>query len=249
MYNDADEAYMADVYIGTPPQKIRAIFDTGSSNTWILNAAVKRINGQAYDDKASSTSQATEQAATITFAQGSLAGHFYTDDLTFGEGDKKVVIKEQKFGNVEQEKDIFNGDFEAIIGLAYPALAEPGVAPVFDNMMSQHLLKNNMFSFYLGSSAAGTESDLTFGYYDKTKFQGDLVWHPVLLKYMFGIKLDDIKVNGKSLGFCGLEGSGAQRTNCLITVDSGSSMMAMPSFAYDQLPGLKVPAMTNSLDC
>lgn len=45
MYNDADEAYMADVYIGTPPQKIRAIFDTGSANTWILNAAVKRING------------------------------------------------------------------------------------------------------------------------------------------------------------------------------------------------------------
>lgn len=141
---------MADIFIGTPPQKIRAIFDTGSSNTWILNAKVKRINGQAYDDTASSTAAATDQAATITFAQGSLAGHFYTDDLTFGEGDSKVVIKEQKFGNVEEEKDIFNGDFEAIVGLAYPALAEPGVAPVFDNMMSQNLLKNNMFSFYLG---------------------------------------------------------------------------------------------------
>jgi len=45
--------------------------------------------------------------------------------------------------------------------------------------MSQKLLKNNMFSFYLGSQAAGTESDLTFGYYDKTKYTGDMVWHPV----------------------------------------------------------------------
>jgi len=65
-----------------------------------------------------------------------LAGHFYTDNLQFGETDSKVVIIDQKFGNVEQEKDIFNGDFEAIIGLAYPALAEPGVAPVFDNMIT-----------------------------------------------------------------------------------------------------------------
>jgi len=106
-----------------------------------------------------------------------------------------------------------------------------------------------MFSFYLGSQAAGTESELTFGYYDKTKFEGEITWHPVILKYMFGIKLDDVKVNGKSLGFCGAEGSGAVRTNCLITVDSGSSMMAMPSFAYEKLPELKVPTMTNSIDC
>jgi len=47
----------------------------------------------AYDDKSSSTATATDQAATITFAVGSLAGHFYTDDLTIGEGDSKVVIK------------------------------------------------------------------------------------------------------------------------------------------------------------
>ena len=232
MYNDQDQAYMADIYIGTPPQKIRAIFDTGSSNSWILNSSVKRLNGLAYDNKASSTAQSTDQAATITFAQGMLAGHFYTDDLAFGNDANKILIKNQKFGNVEEEKDIFNGDFEAIIGLAYPALAEPGVTPVFDNMMGQHLLKTNMFAFYLGAAADNGESDLTFGYYDKTKYQGELVWHPVLLKYMFGIKLDDIKVNGKSLGICGKEGSGAQKTNCLITVDSGSTMMAMPGWAY-----------------
>ena len=106
-----------------------------------------------------------------------------------------------------------------------------------------------MFSFYLGSQAAGTESELTFGYYDKTKFEGEITWHPVLLKYMFGVKLDDIKINGKSLGFCGPEGSGAQRTKCLITVDSGSSMMAMPSFAFDQLAGMNIPTMTHPVEC
>ena len=45
---------------------------------------------------------------------------------------------------------IFNGsNFEAIIGLAYPTLAEQDVTPVFDEMMKQHLLKSNVFAFYL----------------------------------------------------------------------------------------------------
>jgi hypothetical protein len=228
MFNDHDMAYMADIYIGTPPQKIRGLFDTGSSNTWILNKSLKTLDGIAYDDKKSSTSKASDQAAEISFGSGSLAGHFYTDDMQIGLGEGAIKIKEQRFGNVEQESGIFMGGFEAIIGMAYPELAESGVTPVFDNMMGQHLLKNNLYAFYLTTNAQEGESDLTFGYYDKTKFFGDLIWHPVEFKYMFGIRLDDILINGKSLGFCGPNG---QKKDCLVTVDSGTTMMAMPGWA------------------
>ena len=30
-------AYVADIEVGNPPQKVTAMFDTGSTNTWILN--------------------------------------------------------------------------------------------------------------------------------------------------------------------------------------------------------------------
>ena len=33
--------------------------------------------------------------------------------------------------------------------MAYPALAEPGVTPIFDEMMNKKLLKSNIFAFYL----------------------------------------------------------------------------------------------------
>jgi hypothetical protein len=49
---------------------------------------------------------------------------------------------------------------------------------------------------------AGMKSDLTFGYYDKEKFKGDLHWNSVDYKYMYGVKLDDVKFNGKSTGVC-----------------------------------------------
>lgn len=57
--------------------------------------------------------------------------------------------------------------------MAYPALAEKGVLPVFDEMMRQNLLKNNVFAFYLTSKQnelLGLKSDLTLGYYDRAKF-------------------------------------------------------------------------------
>jgi hypothetical protein len=30
-------AYIADIYVGNPPQKLRAEFDTGSTNMWVFN--------------------------------------------------------------------------------------------------------------------------------------------------------------------------------------------------------------------
>jgi hypothetical protein len=57
-----------------------------------------------------------------------------------------------------------------------------------------------MFAFSFGTGSAG--SDLTLGYYDKEKFTGDIAWNDVLFKYMYGVKLDDLKVNGKSTGVC-----------------------------------------------
>lgn len=89
--------------------------------------------------------------------------------------------------------------------MAYPALAKAGVKPVFDEMMEQKLLKSNIFAFYFTTKQAeeaGLLSDMTFGYYDKDKFKGDITWHPVEFKYMFGVKLDDVKVDGKPMNMC-----------------------------------------------
>jgi saccharopepsin len=117
------------------------------------------------------------------------------------------------------------------------------MVPVFDNIMSQSLLKDNLFAFYLGSSALGEESDLTFGYYDKTKFIGKIQWNPVIFKYMYGMRLDDVLINGKSLKVCSPE------KPCIVTVDSGSSLLAMPRFGYEQLIKRGLPTRTNKVDC
>jgi hypothetical protein len=139
-----------EVEVGNPPQKIRCVFDTGSTNMWVLNK--KTLLGKApgmaqeptkvrsYDETLSETHQKTAQTAEIQFGSGALGGTFYTDDVRIGDcgGGGQILIKNQKFGNVERQSTIFSGDnFEGIIGLGYPSLAEKGVTPFFDMIMNQ----------------------------------------------------------------------------------------------------------------
>lgn len=131
--------------------------------------------------------------------------------------------------------------------MAYPALAEKGVKPVFDEMMDQHLLKDNMFAFYFTSKQAenlGLQSDMTFGYYDKSKFKGEMSWHAVKFKYMFGVQLDDVLINGQSTGICKDRAEG-----CMITFDSGTSLMSMPTFATDKLAKDHIPTASFIVPC
>ena len=87
---------------------------------------------------------------------------------------------------------------------------------------------------------------MTFGYYDKTKYTGNMHWSPVLFKYMFAVQLDDIIVNGESLGLCGPKG--INTTNCIITVDSGTSYMSMPTWALDEIKDT-IPTVDKGIEC
>jgi len=102
-----------------------------------------------------------------------------------------------------------------------------------------------MFAFYLTSKqneALGMKSDLTLGYFDRAKFTGAVHWNDIKFKYMFGVTLDDITVNGKSTKLC--EGK-----TCLITFDSGTSLMSMPNFATDALKKQGIPTANNAVSC
>ena len=102
-----------------------------------------------------------------------------------------------------------------------------------------------MFAFYFTTQqqeSSGMKSDMTFGYYDKQKFQGEITWHNVDYKYMFGVKLDDVKVGGKNLDMCGGK-------TCLITFDSGTSLMSFPTWGAQKLTENKIPTANNIVPC
>lgn len=84
---------------------------------------------------------------------------------------------------------------------------------------------------------------MTLGYYDKEKFTGEIAWNDVAFKYMYGVKLDDVKVNGKTTGVC------ATGKECLITFDSGTSLMSIPSFADEMFSKAGIPTFDSPHKC
>ena len=53
--------YISEICVGNPPQKLRAEFDTGSSNLWVINNQIpKSKNKLHYDIQKSSTATKTD---------------------------------------------------------------------------------------------------------------------------------------------------------------------------------------------
>lgn len=62
-----------------------------------------------------------------------------------------IDVQNQIFGLSETEPGSFfyYCNFDGILGLAFPSISSSGATPVFDNMMSQHLVAQDLFSVYL----------------------------------------------------------------------------------------------------
>lgn len=88
----------------------------------------------------------------------------------------------------------------------------------------------------------GLYSDFTLGFYDKSKYKGEMRWFPVQIKEHYGITLDDIKLDGQSLGMC-------KDRKCLITIDSGSTYGSMPQYAIDIMSKKGLPTADNDYPC
>jgi len=67
------------------------------------------------------------------------------------------------------ETDSFEDTYDAIIGLAYPEFAEPGVIPLFDAMMDSHILGMNVFAFHMSMNPDGEDSEVMFGDWNLSK--------------------------------------------------------------------------------
>lgn len=117
--------------------------------------------------------------------------------------------------------------------MAYPNFAEPGITPFFDEMMYEGILGFDIFAFHMSMNPDDEESEVMFGDFNPDKIDhrrnnGEIEWHDVEHKLFWSINLEDVKINGNSLGMC------SEEDPCLFTPDTGTSLITMPSWATDK---------------
>eukprot|EP01017_Pseudomicrothorax_dubius_P001080 TRINITY_DN0_c3436_g1_i5.p1 TRINITY_DN0_c3436_g1~~TRINITY_DN0_c3436_g1_i5.p1 ORF type:complete len:314 (+),score=96.11 TRINITY_DN0_c3436_g1_i5:2-943(+) len=201
---------------------IRDSYDTGSANMWI-NSAMCRDKGcvthHQYDPSASNTFKKVGFSLEVQFGTGQLSGEIGSDSV-FMNG---ISIKNQDFSMIKQEvgQVFVEGKFDGIVGLAFPEMAAYNMNPVFDNVMNQKLLKNNVFSFYYDRHDGDSNSQLIIGGVDESLVSGEIKYYPVVDKYYWTIEADKILLGEKDLGLCS--------PKCRLIADTGTSLMTGPT--------------------
>ncbi|XP_063064462.1 pepsin A-like [Engraulis encrasicolus] len=225
---NADTEYYGVISIGTPPQSFRVVFDTGSANLWVPSVKCNSPacnNHRKFNPQSSSTFQATQQSFTITYGTGYLTGVLGYDNVEVG----GIPVKHQSFGLSEAEDQTFYySEADGILGLGFPSNAAAGSTPVFDNMMSQGLVPNDLFSVYL--SRHGQEGSVVlFGEIDPQYYTGELYQIPLVPNAQYWkINVDSITINGNIV---------ACVTGCTAIVDTGTSAVVGPIGEVNNING------------
>uniref|UniRef100_A0A7M4E6L2 Embryonic pepsinogen-like n=1 Tax=Crocodylus porosus TaxID=8502 RepID=A0A7M4E6L2_CROPO len=220
LMNYFDVKYYGTIYIGTPPQGFNVVFDTGSSNLWVPSVTCQSLacqNHRMFNASKSSTYQSAGYNISIQYGMGSMAGVVGSDIVllsTFIDTNQQLALATSEPGLT-----FAYTDFDGILGLAYPDIAVEGLIPVFDNLMIKNLVKQHLFSVYLGRKVFG--SMLIFGGIDESYFTGPIHWIPVSYQGYWQISMDRYVITCES--------------GCQAIVDTGTSLLAGPASEVNNL--------------
>lgn len=108
----------------------------------------------------------------------------------------------------------------AVLGLAFETISADSVTPVWYNILSQGLVSQPLFSFFLSNQPGSTSySEVTFGGVDPARYTGAITYVPLSSETYWEFALGNIQMSGKSYAPAGAHA----------ICDTGTSLIAGPS--------------------
>ncbi|KZP05954.1 acid protease [Athelia psychrophila] len=215
--NGTDLQWYGNISVGTPPQVLTVLFDTGSDTLEFSSVECTTCVGETalFDGSKSSTYTNGGKTSTITFGSGTgvdpVVGDNWTLDLL--SGSDVVSVGGVSAGTVSlftvthQTTEFDIDPFTGILGLG----------PVSENFFAG--LENSglasLFSFYLTSEKNGN-AELTLGGIDTSKYTGDLIYSDLTSGATYWtLDSTGISINGQTTALLG--------TSRSIIFDTGTS--------------------------
>jgi cathepsin D len=173
-----------------------------------------------YDSSASSSYVANGTAFSIEYGTGSLTGFVSQDTVNIG----GLSIQNQNFAEATAEPGLtfVVAKFDGILGFAYDSISVDHVTPVWYNLLSQGLVDQPVFTFWLSQDpTASAGGELTLGSIDTTKFTGTPAYAPLTAETYWQFKVDSFALGGDNLNWC--------TNGCQAICDSGTSLIVGPT--------------------
>ncbi|XP_075768249.1 beta-secretase 2 isoform X2 [Pelodiscus sinensis] len=234
LQGDSGRGYYLEMLLGTPPQKLNILVDTGSSNFAVAGAPTPDVTSYFNTEKSSTyKSQGTE--VTVRYTQGSWVGVLGTDVITIPKGingtytvNVATILESENFFLPEVK-------WHGILGLAYDALAKPSssVETFFDSLVSQAKIPN-IFSLQMCGagmpvSGSGTNGgSLVMGGIEPSLYKGDIWYTPIKEEWYYQVEILKLEVGGQNLNLDCREYNADKAI-----VDSGTTLLRLPQKVFN----------------
>ncbi|KAK4161711.1 Candidapepsin-1 [Cladorrhinum sp. PSN259] len=173
-------AYIIQLEIGTPPQKVRVFVDTGSYELWVNPRCSTSASAQlcqsygAYFPSKSNSATHIGGDFSVTYGTGAVRGSYWSDVMSIA----MFQIPAVQFAVADDS----NYTFAGILGLGYAYGYSVEYPTVLNLMVSWGMINAPIFSLGLGGDGDGF-SEIIFGGINRWKFAGPLspvkIWPPV----------------------------------------------------------------------
>lgn len=202
------QGYYVEMAVGSPPQKLNILVDTGSSN-FAVGAASHPYLRRYYHRSLSNSYRDLGRSVYVPYTQGRWEGELGTDLVSVPHG-PNATLRANIAAITQSDRFFINGsNWEGILGLAYAEIARPDemLEPFFDSLVRQSSVPN-LFSlqlcgagftqnYSLGSATVG--GSMIIGGVDKLLCVGELWYTPIRREWYYEVIIVRIEVNGQDL--------------------------------------------------
>ncbi|KAM6293823.1 beta-secretase 2 isoform 2-T2 [Porphyrio hochstetteri] len=208
LQGDSGRGYYLEMLIGTPPQTLNILVDTGSSNFAVAGVPDPDVTSY-FNTELSSTYKSQGIDVTVKYSQGSWTGVLGTDVITIPKG-----IYGSYTVNIatilESENFFLTGvKWHGILGLAYDALAK-------------------MCGAGLPVSGSGTNGgSLVLGGIEPSLYTGDIWYTPIKEEWYYQVEILKLEVGGQNLELDCREYNADKAI-----VDSGTTLLRLPQKVF-----------------
>ncbi|KAH0513555.1 Beta-secretase 2 [Microtus ochrogaster] len=234
LQGDSGRGYYLEMLIGTPPQKLQILVDTGSSNFAVAGAPHSYIDSY-FDSERSSTYHPKGFDVTVKYTQGSWTGFVGEDLVTIPKGFNSSFLV--NIATIFESENFFlpGIKWNGILGLAYAALAKPSssLETFFDSLVAQAKIPD-IFSMQMcgaGLPVAGSGTNggsLVLGGIEPSLYKGDIWYTPIKEEWYYQIEILKLEIGGQSLNLDCREYNADKAI-----VDSGTTLLRLPQKVFN----------------
>lgn len=238
MQGISGEGYYINISLGTPPQQMQILVDTGSSNFALAASPDPHIR-RYFNSSLSSTYSESILGTTIyvPYTQGEWQGLLGSDVMTLTSLPNVSFHPNIAFIFKSTSFFIPEANWQGIVGLAYQSIARPNnLKPFWDTLRDEADL-DDVFSMQLCGSAhshnasaeAAMEGSLVFGGLAPDLYTGNIFYSPIVKEMYYEVVISDIAVNNVSLAMDCKEYNYDKTI-----VDSGTTHLRFPTRVFDK---------------